>query len=124
MVKVSELSEKCLTPEHKLVDLTWVEKQAITDCEALLAAKAKEIATNTQSLKAKVEKSGLVSVDIFNLVEAFDNSTKSLRADKTSWPIWGQVARPEPWNGSRYQELDPKTCCCGRDHTTPESMRP
>ena len=94
--------------EYNLAGNTGVEKQAITDCEAWLAAKTKEIATNTQSVKAKTVKSGLVSVDIVNLEEAFDDSTKSFRADKHFWPFWGHVARPKPWNGSRYRELDPK----------------
>ena len=49
----------------------------------MLAAKAEEIATNTQSVKAKTVKSGLVSVDIVNLEEAFDDTTKAVRAGKT-----------------------------------------
>ena len=39
--------------EHNLADITGVEKQVITDCKALLAAKTKEIATNTAFLSSR-----------------------------------------------------------------------
>ena len=52
---VGFIKETLDTMEHNLVDITRVEKQAITECEALLAAKAKEIATNTQPIRAKAE---------------------------------------------------------------------
>merc|ERR1719277_1825710 len=47
-----------------------------------MAAKAKEIATNTKAVEEKTERLGQVSVDIVNLKEDLDDTAKALRADK------------------------------------------
>merc|ERR1719277_2429033 len=70
------------TMEKDLADITSVEEQAIKDYDALMAAKAKEIATNTRSIETKTERLGQVSVDIVNLAEELDDTKKSLKADK------------------------------------------
>merc|ERR1740122_811378 len=70
------------TMEKNLADVTGVEAQAIKDYDALMAAKAKEIAANTRAIETKTERLGLVSVDIVNLQEALDDTTKALRADR------------------------------------------
>merc|ERR1719203_2723886 len=70
------------TMEKNLADITATEEQAIRDYDALMAAKAKEIASNTAAIEAKTERLGQVSVDIVNLKEELDDTTKALRADK------------------------------------------
>jgi len=70
------------TMEKDLTDITGVETQAIKDYEALIAAKAREIAANTQSVETKTERLGQVNVDIVNLEEELDDTTKALRADR------------------------------------------
>merc|ERR1712151_998801 len=47
-----------------------------------MAAKAKEIASNTQAIETKTQRFGQVSVDIVNLKEELDDTTKALRADR------------------------------------------
>jgi len=69
------------TMEKNLADITGSEEQAIKDYDGLMAAKAKEIATNTKAIETKTERFGQVSVDIVNLEEALDDTTKALRAD-------------------------------------------
>merc|ERR1719210_1257106 len=54
----------------------------MTQRRALMAAKAKEIAMNTKAIETKTERSGQVSVDIVNLKEELDDTTKALRADR------------------------------------------
>merc|ERR1719436_2142092 len=70
------------TMEKNLADITATEEQAIRDYDALMAAKAKEIASNTAAIEAKTERLGQVSVDIVNLKEELDDTTKALRADR------------------------------------------
>merc|ERR550532_1715965 len=70
------------TMEKELAEMTATEKQAIKDYESLMSAKAKEIAINTQAIETKTERLGQVSVDIVNLEEDLDDTTKALRADR------------------------------------------
>jgi len=70
------------TMEKDLADITAVEEQAIKDYDALMAAKAKEIATNTRSIETKSERLGQVSVDIVNLKEEIGDTVEALKADK------------------------------------------
>jgi len=70
------------TMEKDLADITATENQAIKDYDALMAAKAKEIATNTQAIETKSERLGQVNVDIVNLKEELDDTAKALKADK------------------------------------------
>jgi len=70
------------TMEKDHGEILATEKQAIADYDALMAAKAKEIAANTKSIEQKTERLGQTSVDIVNLEEDLDDTTKSLRADK------------------------------------------
>merc|ERR1712238_38076 len=58
------------------------EAQAIKDYDALMAAKAKEIATNQAAIETKTERLGQTNVDIVNLKEELDDTTKALRADR------------------------------------------
>jgi len=70
------------TMEKDLADITAVEEQAIKDYDALMAAKAKEIATNTEAIETKSERLGEVNVEIVNLKEEIDDTVKALKADK------------------------------------------
>jgi len=65
-----------------LADITATEEQAIKDYDALMAAKAKEIATNQRAIETKTERLGQTNVDIVNLKEELDDTGKALRADK------------------------------------------
>merc|ERR1711972_589957 len=47
-----------------------------------MAAKEKEIATNTKSIEVKTERLGQLSVDIVELKEDLDDTAKSLKEDK------------------------------------------
>merc|ERR1740121_3344061 len=76
------LKEMKDTMEKNLADITATEEQAIKDYDALMAAKAKEIASNTQAIETKTERLGQTNVDIVNLKEELDDTTKALRADK------------------------------------------
>jgi len=69
------------TMEKDIGDITSVEEQAIADFTSLVGSKTKEIATNTKSIETKTERFGQVSVDIVNLEEELDDTTKSMRAD-------------------------------------------
>jgi len=70
------------TMEKDLADIIAVEEQAIKDYDALMAAKAKEIATNTEAIETKSERLGEVNVEIVNLKEEIDDTVKALKADK------------------------------------------
>jgi len=70
------------TMEKNLADVEATEAQAIKDYDALMAAKAKEIATNQAAIETKTERLGQTNVDIVNLKEELDDTTKALRADR------------------------------------------
>jgi len=70
------------TMEKDHAELIATENQAIADYDALMAAKAKEIATNQKALETKTERSGQVAVDIVNLEEELDDTANALRSDK------------------------------------------
>merc|ERR1719416_256578 len=70
------------TMEKNLADCEATEAQAIKDYDGLMAAKAKEIATNQAAIETKTERLGQVKVDIVNLKEELDDTTKALRADR------------------------------------------
>jgi len=69
------------TMEKGLADITGMEEQAIADYNSLMAAKAKEIAANTRAIETKTERSGQVAVDIVNLKEELDDTSKAHAAD-------------------------------------------
>jgi len=70
------------TMKKDLADITAAEEQAIKDFDALVAAKAKEIATNQRAIETKTERLGQTNVDIVNLKEEVDDAAKALKADK------------------------------------------
>merc|ERR1719473_668495 len=61
---------------------TKEENDAIASFEELTAAKAKEIAANTKTIEAKMTQIGELGVDIVQMKEDIDDTTKSLAEDK------------------------------------------
>jgi len=70
------------TMKADLADLTASEEKSQKDFDALMAAKKKEISTNTKSIEVKTERLGQLSVDIVELKEDLDDTAKSLKEDK------------------------------------------
>jgi len=70
------------TMEKELADMTATEEAAIKDFEELSAAKEKEIAMNTKAIEAKTERKGRTDVEVVDLKEAIDDTSKSLADDK------------------------------------------
>merc|ERR1712151_75439 len=83
---------------------------AIKDYDALMAAKAKEIATNTRAIETKTERLGKTNVDIVNLKEELDDTAKSLKADRKFLANLGsscdkKAAEWEQRSSTRTEEL-------------------
>merc|ERR1712085_48578 len=70
------------TMENELADMIATEEAAINNFAALSTAKEKEIAMNTKAIETKTERSGRVSVEIVDLKESVDDTSKSLAEDK------------------------------------------
>jgi len=70
------------TMNKDLDDVTGTEGQAITDYNALISAKAKEIAANTKAIESKTARLGQTNVDIVNIEEGLDDTTKAMLADQ------------------------------------------
>jgi len=70
------------TMEKNLKEAIAVEHQAIIDFKVLAGAKTKEIAANQAAVESKTERLGQTDVEIVNLKEDLDDTTKSLVEDK------------------------------------------
>merc|ERR1719401_135476 len=70
------------TMENTLKEITATENQAIADYEALVAAKEKEIATNSAAIESKTERSGETAIKIVAIKEDLDDTSVSLAEDK------------------------------------------
>merc|ERR550539_706905 len=70
------------TMEKNLKDAIAVEHQAQIDFKVLTGAKTKEINANQAALESKTERLGQTNVEIVNLEEDLDDTTKSLVEDK------------------------------------------
>merc|ERR1719281_1195857 len=70
------------TMEKELAAATSEEKASIADFDALMSAKAKEIATLTTSIETKTSKIGELGVELVSLKEDLDDTTKSLMEDE------------------------------------------
>merc|ERR1719316_1582617 len=70
------------TMEKELAAATAEEKASIADFDALMAAKAKEIATLTTSIETKTSKIGELGVALVSQKEDLDDTTKSLMEDE------------------------------------------
>merc|ERR1719336_2628174 len=70
------------TMEKSLKDATADEEQALADYKVLMAAKAKEIEANQKAIESKTERLGETNVEIVNLEEDLDDTSKALAEDK------------------------------------------
>merc|ERR1719333_851307 len=65
-----------------LADATAAEEKAIKDYEALSKAKTSEIEALTAEIEQKLEASGELGVEIVNMEEDLDDTSKALEEDK------------------------------------------
>merc|ERR1712045_843569 len=65
-----------------LADVTATEEAAIKNFDALMAAKKKELETNTAAIESKLERVGQVGLDIVEMKEDMDDTAKALSEDK------------------------------------------
>jgi len=70
------------TMEATLADITAAEEEAIKNFDALMAAKKKELETNTAAIESKLERVGQVGLDIVEMKEDLDDTAKALAEDK------------------------------------------
>jgi len=76
------LKEMKDTMTKELEEAEATEKKAIADFDALVAAKEKEIAANSEAIESKTERVGQVGVNIVNLKEDLDDTTTAMTEDK------------------------------------------
>jgi len=76
------LKQMLETMEKELNEITTAEEQAIKDCEALIAAKEKELNANTGAIEAKIERAAEMGLEIVEMKEDLDDSSKTLLEDK------------------------------------------
>merc|ERR1719343_1449233 len=76
------LKQMLETMEKELNEITTAEEQAIKDFEALIAAKEKELNANTGAIEAKIERAAEMGLDIVEMKEDLDDSSKTLLEDK------------------------------------------
>merc|ERR1719493_227979 len=69
------------TMEATLADVTATEEAAIKNFDALMAAKKKELETNTAAIESKLERVGQVGLDIVEMKEDLDDTKKALAED-------------------------------------------
>merc|ERR1719492_11116 len=79
---VGMLKQMLETMQRELDDITAAEEKAIKDFEALIAAKEKELNANTGALETKIERVAQVGLEIVEMKEDLDDSSKTLLEDK------------------------------------------
>merc|ERR1719324_606847 len=79
---VGILKQMTDTMEKELADITAAEEKAIKDFEALMAAKAKEIAALTKEIETKTARVGELGVQLVNQKEDLDDTAKGLKEDE------------------------------------------
>jgi len=70
------------TMAQEFADATATEEKAIEDFEALTKAKTAEIEALTVAIEQKLESSGALGVEIVNMEEDIDDTSKALEEDK------------------------------------------
>merc|ERR1712079_772064 len=70
------------TMEKELNDITVTEEKAVKDFEALIAAKGKELNANTGAMETKIERAAEVGLEIVEMKEDLDDTSKALVEDK------------------------------------------
>jgi predicted nucleic acid-binding Zn-ribbon protein len=76
------LKQMKATMEQELQDATAAEEKSIKDFESLEAAKKAEIDALTAAIEQELEASGQLGVEIVDMKEDIDDTTKSLAEDK------------------------------------------
>lgn len=76
------LKEISDTMEKTLADVTATEEDSIKTFEGLSAAKTKEIEANTAAIESKLERVAQVGLEITEMKEDLDDTTKALLEDK------------------------------------------
>merc|ERR1719384_1057218 len=76
------LKQMLETMEKELNEITTAEEQAIKDFEALIAAKEKELNANTGAIESKIERAAEMGLEIVEMKEDLDDSSKTLLEDK------------------------------------------
>jgi len=66
----------------ELNEITITEEKAIKDFEALIAAKEKELNANTGAMETKIERAAEVGLEIVEMKEDLDDTSKALVEDK------------------------------------------
>merc|ERR1719487_720639 len=70
------------TMEKDLAEMTTAEESSISNYDGLMKAKEAEIAANTKAIEEKTVRSGEVAVEIVNMKEDLDDTSKALAEDK------------------------------------------
>jgi len=70
------------TMEKTLAEVTATEQKAITTFDALVAAKTEELEANTAAIESKLERVAQVGLEITEMKEDLDDTTKALAEDK------------------------------------------
>ena len=70
------------TMEKELADATTAENESLANFEALVAAKEKEIASNSEAIESKTSRLGETGVNIVAMEEDLDDTTKALIEDQ------------------------------------------
>jgi len=70
------------TMEATLAEVMATEEEAIKNFDGLMAAKKKELETNTAAIESKLERVGQVGLDIVEMKEDLDDTAKALVEDK------------------------------------------
>jgi chromosome segregation ATPase len=79
---VGILKQMTETMEKTLAEVTATEEEAIKTFDALMAAKKKEIEANTAAIESKLERVAQVGLEITEMQEDLDDTTKALAEDK------------------------------------------
>jgi len=76
------LKQMLETMEGDLADCTKTEEEAKANFDALVSAKETEIAANTKAIELKTVREGEVAVEIVNMKEDLDDTSKALAEDQ------------------------------------------
>jgi len=76
------LKQMLETMIKELTEITSAEEQAIKDFEVLIAAKEKELNANTGAIESKIERAAEIGLEIVEMEEDLDDSSKTLIEDK------------------------------------------
>merc|ERR1719510_511331 len=76
------LKQMLETMEKELAEITAAEEAAVKDFEALIAAKEKELNANTGAIESTIERAAEIGLEIVEMKEDLDDSSKTLLEDK------------------------------------------